>query len=1196
MMKRSVNCSRGTARVCLFQTTALVALAVASPLWAKDVCDEAIVPQPKGCARANADVVVRMPSGENTEYVRQAPGDGFDSTGFSISLDDETIAGAPAPQDERRPADIEAATTDVDVRYDGLDLRRMLNVATDDLRSSFRAGDTITFRASTNYPGFVSHAEVQIYDRDSRGRRVIATLPVRPNGTVDWTMPEAGVGRMSYVLRVYDAKGRYDETVPLDLTRSERALETHETTGGPVVAAGEGEDRTRLRNIPVRGGRVTVHGTDVPAGASVRVMGEEVPVDSSGAFVTSRIVPPGDHAVAVDVNGRRIVRDVEVPRSEWFHVGIADLTFGKRFDDDLIEADPDYEDTYGHGRLAFYLKGKTHRGYTITSSLDTGNGDIDEMFERLDEKDPRKVIQRLDPEDMYPTYGDDSSAFDDTPTSGRFYLKVERDGSSFTWGDFKARVTGAELLENTRALYGAELRYVTPSVTEKGDPRASITVYGAQPETLPQRDILRGTGGSVYFLTRQDINGGSETISVRVTDPDTGRVVQTRTLAEGVDYEIDYIQGVVILTQPLSSSTTGGGVISRPSGDYDVNLVAQYEYTPTAGGVDGDSLGGRAEAWVTDKLRFGVTAMKETTGLADQHMSGADLRYELGTLSYIEAEYARTKGPGFGRAFSTDGGLTISSIGATVNGRAEALRFDSHFDLEELGTGMPGFVSLWYERKDKGFSTLVEDIAEDQTLFGIEAEVEVSDRLRFGMEYEEFEREGGDSLKEGEVRLAYRIDDAWTVAVGLGHEDRLEIGDPDETGTRSDIGLRLTYEGFDDLTLYSFGQVTVDRSGGLERNDRLGAGFEAQVSEKLALAGEISDGSQGMGGKVRANYSPTPDNELYLGYTLDPTRTGAGYDLVGRDDGKVVLGGKFRRSEKLSTFAEHNWDLFGERRSLTKAYGVTYTPSASWTLSGGYETGEVRDSINGDFDRTAVSAGMAYVEEDAFELRGRLEYRTESGKGVSQDRETWAFSGGYEYKVNDDWRFLANMDALYSDSAESSFRDGEYLEASLGYAYRPVMNDRLNMLFKYSYLHDLPGEDQVTANGSTDGPMQKSHVLSIDANYDLTPKLTIGGKYGYRQSRVADRGTDVFTASTAHLGILRMDWHVVHKWDVLIEGRVLYSEEIETTETGALAGIYRHVGNNAKIGVGYEWGRVSDDMTNLDYYGSGAFVNLVAKF
>lgn len=1196
MMKRNMNCSRGTARVCLLQTTALVALAAAGPVWAENSCNEALVPQPADCARANSDIVVKMPPGENTETLRQTPGEGFETTGFSISIDEETVAGASAPRIPERTADIKAAAADVQVRYDGLDLRRMLNIATRDLRSTYQAGDNVTFRASTNYPGFIERAEVQIYDREARGRKLVAVLPVQPNGTVSWTMPETGTELMGYVLRVYDAEGRYDETLPLDLTRSDRVLDTHETTGGPVVAAGEGEDRTRLRNIPLRGGRITAHGSGMPAGASVRVMGEKVPVDRSGAFVTSRILPAGNHVVAVDVNGRRIMRDVEVPRSEWFHVGIADLTFGKRFEDDLIEADPDYDDTYAHGRLAFYVKGKTQAGYTITSSLDTGNGDLDKMFERLDEKDPRKVIQRLDPDDMYLTYGDDSSSFDDTPTSGRFYVRVERDASSLTWGDFKADVSGAELLENTRALYGAELRYVTPSVTENGDPRASVTVYGAQPETLPQRDILRGTGGSVYFLTRQDINGGSETISIRLMDPDTGRVVQSRTLAEGVDYQIDYIQGVVILTQPLSSSATGSGIISSPSGDYDVNLVAQYEYTPTAGGIDGDSLGGRAEVWATDRLRFGVTAMKETTGLADQHMAGADLRYQLGKLSYVEAEYARTKGPGFGRAFSTDGGLTISSVGATANGRADALRFDSHFDLEELGAGMPGFVSFWYERKDEGFSTLTEDITEDQTLFGIEAEVEVSDRLRFGVEFEDFERQGGDSLTEGELRLAYQLDEAWTVGVGLGHEDRLEINDPKETGTRTDLGVRLTYEGFDDLTLYTFGQVTVDRSGGLERNDRVGAGFDAQLSEKLALAGEISGGSLGAGGKLRANYSPTPDNEIYLGYTLDPTRTGAGYDLVGRDEGKMVLGGKFRRSETLSTFVEHNWDLFGERRSLTKAYGVTYTPDARWTLSGGFETGEVRDSINGDFDRTAISGGMAYVEEDAFQLRGRLEYRTESGAGVSQDRETWAFSGGYEYRVNDDWRFLANMDALYSDSAESSFRDGEYLEASLGYAYRPVMHDRLNMLFKYSYLHDLPGEDQVTAHGSVDGPKQKSHVLSVDANYDLSPKLTIGGKYGYRQSRVADRGTDVFTASTAHLGILRMDWHVVHKWDVLVEGRVLYSEEIETTETGALAGVYRHVGNNAKIGVGYEWGRVSDDMTDLDYYGSGVFVNLVAKF
>jgi hypothetical protein len=54
--------------------------------------------------------------------------------------------------------------------------------------------------------------------------------------------------------------------------------------------------------------------------------------------------------------------------------------------------------------------------------------------------------------------------------------------------------------------------------------------------------------------------------------------------------------------------------------------------------------------------------------------------------------------------------------------------------------------------------------------------------------------------------------------------------------------------------------------------------------------------------------------------------------------------------------------------------------------------------------------------------------------------------------------------------------------------------------------------------------------------------------------------------------------------------------EDDTTETGALFGIYRHIGNNAKVGIGYEWGRVSDDLTDLDYEGQGVFLNIIGKF
>ncbi len=1189
-----VKISHARRRAGLLTSTTLVALTLSAlPGAAQTVCRDDMLPQPGDCKRANGNVVVEMPVGENAEVIESAPGAGFAKLGYSISVEGETVAGALAPAVPQRTTDRQAAAADIDVRYDGLVPRTILNVSTSDLRAAYRAGEDVTFRASSNYPAWIDRAEIVIYDMAARGRPVVARVPTQPNGEAQWTMPGEGSGELAYALRVYDSAGRYDETVALDLVRSSAAFETHDTTG-PVTAAGEAEDRTRRKTIPVRGGQVTVSGGNV--GTAVEVMGETVPVDPDGRFVVSRILPPGDHVVTVKANGASVVRDVNIPVSDWFYVGIADLTLGKRLQDEQVEADPDYDDTYVDGRLAGYAKGTTAAGYTITGSIDTGDGPVKDAFRRLGDKDPRRIIDRMDPSNLYPTYGDDSTSYDDAPTSGRFYLKVQKEASSLTWGDFKSNIDGTTFLRQSRGLYGAELRYVTPSVTASGDPRATVTLYAAQPDTLPQRDILRGTGGSVYFLSRQDIDIGSETITIETIDPVTGRVVGRAVLTEGVDYQIDYLQGVLILTRPLGSSADDGGLISEGSGSLDANLVVQYEYTPTTGDLDGSSVGGRATIAASDRLTLGVTALSENTGAADQRMTGADLRYELGESSFIEAEVAQTDGPGIGRSFSTDGGLTITSNGIGGGGKAQAYRFDSHFDLVELGLSRPGFVGIYAERKDEGFSTLTEDIAEDQTLLGLNAEVEVTDRLTFGLDAETFDKVGGDRKDSAEVRVAYDLTPVWSIEAGLGYLDQRILTKPGDTGRRTDLGLRLNYRPSDDLLLYVFGQSTLATEGAIGRNDRLGLGFDTRLSEKLSLAGEVSDGDKGSGAKAKLSYRPTADNEVYLGYTLDPSRTGAAYELVGRDRGKVVLGGRYRYSDSLTSWTESGWDLYGARQSLARTFGVTYTPDARWTFSGGIETGTVRDTVNGDFDRDAISLGVAYKGDKAVSARARLEYRTEDGEGLPQDRKTWALSGGFEYKVNDNWRFLANLDALKSTSDQDSFLDGEYVEASVGYAYRPVDNERLNLLMRYTYLRDLPGVDQVSANGETEGPLQISHVFSIDGNYDLTTRLTLGAKYGFRTSRIADRGTEDFVDNTAHLGILRLDWNIVHKWDMLAEGRVLVTEGASLTDTGALLAIYRHFGNNAKLGLGYEWGKVSDDLTEIDYTGSGLFLNLIAKF
>ena len=412
---------------------------------------------------------------------------------------------------------------------------------------------------------------------------------------------------------------------------------------------------------------------------------------------------------------------------------------------------------------------------------------------------------------------------------------------------------------------------------------------------------------------------------------------------------------------------------------------------------------------------------------------------------------------------------------------------------------------------------------------------------------------------------------------------------------RTDAAVRLSYSGFDDLDLYGFGQGTLARSGGLSRNNRFGVGFKAQVTEKLTASGEVSDGDLGSAGSFRLTYAPTADNSYYVGYDLEATdETGA--TTSSAENGTVVAGARTRNSETITSFVETRADLPSARQSITNAYGVTYTPTARWTFGGTYETGMVRDETSGDFNRDAMSFGVGFANEDLKIANLRLEYRTEDGDGISQDRDTWGVTASYSNKMNQDWRFLASLDALYSDSLEDDFRDGEYTKLRFGYAYRPVDNEKLNLLFGYTYLNDLPGEDQVDANGNTDGPLQRSHVLSVNASYDISDKLTFGGKLGYRASEVADRGTDVFTENTATLAVARLDWHVVHKWDVMAEGRYMYTRETGTDEAGALLGVYRHVGNNAKIGVGYEWGGVSDDLTDFSYDNQGVFLNVVAKF
>ncbi len=1150
------------------------------------------------------------------------------NTGVAISVDGDVVVGTPVLEDAIRRNDIKLENVDIQIKFDGLDVTRRLNVSTEDARRTYEPGAIVHFSGNWNYPAWVERAEIRIYRHiDKYSAEAVAhpveivQMPVFGENAkkAEWQsytraeiLGEEG-GNLVYALRVYDQAGRYDETIPLGLNLSEAAEISEERE--IVIAPGEGDDRTLVSNIPLYGGSITVHGRNVPYGYHVEVLGETIAVDDGQAFVISRILPPGDHLVDVALTGEtrdeglQFERDINIPDNEWFYVGLADLTVGRRFgsnSDILHQVNPgEYSQTYERGRLAFYLKGKIKGETLITAALDTTEDELDVLLSNLDEKDPRQLLRRLDPDDYYPVYGDDSTTVEDAPTSGRFYVRIERGKSHVLWGNFKTRINGTELARFERGLYGAHAQLRTGKTTTHGEPVAELEAFAAQPGTLPQRDELRGTGGSAYFLRRQDINQGSEQVTIEERDRVTGLVVERTILRPGEDYDIDYVQGVIILRRPLAASSgTSSAVKNAGLGGNDQFLVAVYEYTPTLSDVDGFTYGGRTHLWLNDVVRIGATGFMENTGIADQTLIGADVLIRLSDKSYFEFEWAQSEGDTFGIVTSTDGGFIFTPVsGVNATGRAaDAWRAKFALDLGEVTSGQHvGSIGGYYEQRDAGFNAPSRYTSVGERIWGAFGEVEINENVSIEARYDEVNRDDGSNHREIEAEIITHIDDQWTASTGVQHSDvATAIGTTTGTGSRTDLGARITREIDEGSRGWVFGQVTVDRDGTRQRNDRVGIGAEKDLTDKVSVSGEVSYGTSGIGALAALNYQPTVSDKYYLGYRLEPDTTAGdfnGYDPFGDDYGSIVYGANRRVNDQLTTFMEENYDFSGSQRSLTHTYGVTYTPDAFWTLSGGFEAGEIYDSISGDFDRVAVS-GTASFKEEGKSGSVRLEARFEEGIGAGvRDRNTYLLTSQLGLMHDDDWRFIAKIDALISESDQSAVLDGDYVEGSIGWAYRPVESDRLNALFKYTYLHDLPGSQQLNVQDQLLGPTQRSHVLSADFIYDLTEQLSIGGKYGFRIGEVsADRSSNNFARSSAHLAIARLDFHVVHNWDVLVEARSLWLQELEQVNFGLLAGVYRHIGDNLKLGAGYNFGRFSDDLTDLTYDDEGVFVNVVGKF
>jgi flagellar motor protein MotB len=1168
---------------------------------------------------------------------------------YALNLMRITVDGDPIDDPQRSSADVQRCTdvaleeTGIQFGFDNLTSSPRLSVAANtetvqlhSINSTVAVAKPVRFRMYSNYGYFIERAEVRVFEADdSTQADPLTVLPIGTDGYAEWrpdSQQFAGpVHELKYVLRAYGADESFDETVakplwvahsgvsPAVLLAQANAPGTAAADLPSAALAGYGDDTLALQNIPLSSGTVRVHGNGLTPDKEVWVAGTPVPVDGQGSFVAETILPAGTHTVEVALldqegAGELYLRDLKLEQNDWFYAGMADFTWSEGKSSDNAELyvgeDAAYDfDSALEGRLALYLSGKFKNGWGLTTSVDTKEGELENLFDNFLGKEPDALFRRLDPDHHYPTFGDDGTVEELAPTQGKLYLKVNHNDTYGMWGNFNVGYMNNELAQVDRGLYGGQAHYESSGTTSFGEKKFSVDAFGASPGTVPSRQEFRGTGGSFYYLRHQDILMGSERVRIEIRDKASGIVTGVVNLRPSVDYDVDYLQGNILLAEPLSSTVDDDLLVRSGSlGGDEAYLVVRYEYTPGFDDVDALAVGGQAHYWLNDRLKVGLMANENNNDDSDAESSlqAGDLTYRMSAASWVKIQGGHSEGLIAQSLTSNDGGFEFNGLGnaVLVNSDAGAYRGDLVVGLGDLFDGADGSIQLYGQTLEAGYSSPGLEALTDTDVFGGAVDLSLTDRLRVRAKSDSLDQRDGLATNAHELNVGFQLSRRWDLSAGVRHDNR-EDNSPvalptQQFGDRTDAVLQLGFDARSRWSAYGFVQDTLSKSETREANGRFGMGGSYLVSDKLRVDAEISDGDLGAGGKLGTSYMHSDRTSVYFNYALENERTDNGLRSTRGGEGSLVTGMKTRFSDSTSIYLEERYRHGGSMTGLTHATGVTLTPTERFNIALNSDIGKLEDLLTGaETDRVAGGLRIGYGTEN-LQFSTGIEYRddkSELADASTSKRKTWLYRNTFRWQMNPSSRLLGKLNFSDSDSSMGTFFDGEYTEATMGYAFRPVRHDRLNALVKYTYFYNVPTSDQVTQSNMAAEYIQKSHVAAVDLTYQLRANWSVGGKYAYRMGQISlDRDDPSFFDNSASLYVLRTDWRFRQSWEVLLEGRMLDMADLGEQRTGALVALSRYLGDHFKAGIGYNFTDFSDDLTDLSYDHQGFFLNLTGAF
>jgi hypothetical protein len=780
-------------------------------------------------------------------------------------------------------------------------------------------------------------------------------------------------------------------------------------------------------------------------------------------------------------------------------------------------------------------------------------------------------------EDLYPVYGDTSKVEALTPSRDSVYVKLESSAgvagstpNSLLWGDYNTTEfanRSQQFTTTSRNLHGAKLNYNVGNLLVSG-------FYGDNLQGF-QRDNIApdGTSGT-YFLSQRLLLGGTESLSVETEEIERpGTVVKVESLARGLDYEIDYDRGTVLLRSPLLRTAVGdnGNLLVR-------RLIATYQY---ASGSSSNIFGSRAqfnfnrnsgqESWLAGSYT------KETQGIRDFSIFGADALISLGNSSNVIAEYARS--------------TNNAGLGGSVDG--SAFRLEGQFKFSDSTQSR-----AYLRSSEAGFSNnATTSFVPGQTRYGADLTTRIGSNTSLRLQADREENRGTPPIAitgltnflTPSIPVTGQVDnDLTTLTAGIqqrfannatvdldyvnrSRQDRLAVlpsqADVSSHQIRTRVGIplgnNLTLRGQNEINLSNQQDVVYPNRTALGIDWAVYPGINLRLSQNYISSAQFGD-SNYTSLDFDSTYNLTNSTKVIGRYSLSPFQS---IGSVGLQQGFVLSPGL-----KL--------DLNYER----VIGGITNVTGAGQQFAQPVASGQTASSLTTTGGDT-YGIGFNYTDNANFQANARYELRSTNISSSS------LISAGATGKIGSDLTALFRYQQ--SGAANQLLRDaplGDTVNLKLGLALRNPAVDQWNALLSYQYRKNpalLPASIlTATGTGSED------HTLSLDAIYAPGWQWEFAGKYALRNA-TSYLDQNLSAGNTIGISQLRATYRLGYNWDLTGDVRWLSQFASGRNETGASLEAGYYFTPNLRLSGGYSLGAADDP--NGSRTGGGLYAGVTLK-